>query len=183
MGKGKSLFRALLGLVGGVLLFAGAMAAEAGPSPSCDLLKNEAATPKNTLTWRKVEPARILEADYYGRIFEANFDQEGSRRFLYKVIYNISGQPAYVSVALLDHSLDDIDVKKIRPQAIFLLEEEARKVVSEGGAREAYGVVHSGKDISIWSLGSGWYFSLEWLGRLVIFELASDRIKYACFEN
>jgi hypothetical protein len=161
-----------------------AVAAEEGRSASsgfCDPGSADFATRKPTVPWQPVANERIAEADYYGRVFEARLRSDQEEQFAYKVVMNVGGGPAFVSVALLDRRQERIDVEQLAAQARMLLQNEALKVVREQRMKQAYPTLVSSRgDIQLWSRGATWYFTARTPERFAVFEISQDTVKYVC---
>lgn len=161
-----------------------AVAAEDRPSASsgfCDSRSEDFATRKPTVPWQPVANERIAEADYYGRVFEARLRLDGEEQVAYKVVMNVGGGPAFVSVALLDRPRERIDVEQLAAQARMLLQNEALKVVREQRLKQAYPTLVSNQgDILLWSRGATWYFTARTPERFAVFAIAQDTVEYVC---
>lgn len=155
--------------------------ASAASSGFCDSSSTEYAPRKQKLSWQPVAAERIAEADYYGRTFEAQLRIAGEDLFAYKVVMNIGGGPAFVSVALLDRRQEIIDVKQLAAQARMLLQNEALKVVRERRLKQAYPALASNQgEISLWSQGADWYFIVQAPESFSVFNIAGNTVEYVC---
>jgi hypothetical protein len=147
----------------------------------CDSSSDEFSARKQSLPWTPIARERIAEADYEGRMFEARLTVEGQDLFAYKVVMNIGGGPAFVSVALLDRRQESLDVKQLAAQARMLLQDEAKKVVREQRVKEAYPTLASNQgDILLWSQGAAWYFTIKTPERFAVFAIAGNKVEYIC---
>jgi hypothetical protein len=147
----------------------------------CDASSDEFFARKTSLPWTPIARGRIVEADYAGRMFEARLIFEGQELFAYKVVMNIGGGPAFVSVALLDRRQERLDVKQLAAQARMLLQNEAMHVVREQRLKEAYLALTSNQgDILLWSQGAAWYFTIKTPERFAVFEIADKHVEYVC---
>jgi hypothetical protein len=159
-------------------------AAEHGASAMsgfCDSSSDAFYARKQSLPWTPIAPERIVEADYEGRMFEARLTVEGQELFAYKVVMNIGGGPAFVSVALLDRRQERVDVKQLAAQARMLLQDEAAKFVREQRVKEAYPALASNQgDISLWSQGAAWYFTIKTPERFAVFAIVGNKVEYVC---
>jgi hypothetical protein len=147
----------------------------------CDPRSEDFATRKPTVSWQPVDNYRIAEADYYGRVFEARLHLDRQEQFAYKVVMNVGGGPAFVSVALLDHRQERIDVGQLAAKARMLLQNEALEVVRKQRLKQAYPTLVSNEgEILLWSQGAAWHFTARTPERFAVFEIAGDTVEYVC---
>lgn len=144
---------------------------------------SEAFLPKqHSVPWVLLEPARVAESDYRGRIYEAVVVAESRILYAYKIFMNIRGFPSYAYAVVMEERVEVVGPKELSGKVAIRLKEAADKVTRNVSGREkAFVLLHRPKsEINIWGENGVLYFSIEDDGRFAVFEIDGREIGYVC---